>query len=142
MFEVGQQTLIGSVDVKSTPVYFTAVRERDYATVGTIPYDKALLNIGDAMNIATGNFTAPRNGIYFFSLTLCASTFSWADIRLNGTAVAQAVSYGNNGRNGAGAQVTLELKAEDVVFTSLGGGNSVSNVAHLTHFTGFLLQQL
>lgn len=34
-----------------------------------IPFEEEVLNIGNAMNINTGKFTAPRDGIYFLTFT-------------------------------------------------------------------------
>ena len=34
-----------------------------------IPFDIEVINIGNAMDITSGVFTAPKNGIYFFSLS-------------------------------------------------------------------------
>ena len=59
------QTWIGYVDVKSSPVYFFFVQRsvNGFNTAGTpIPFDTEGLNVGGAMNLASGIFTAPRDG--------------------------------------------------------------------------------
>lgn len=61
---------VGVLEAKSTPVYFHAYKWPDQAqnaTNITITYERAFQNVGNAMNISTGLFTAPHSGIYFFS---------------------------------------------------------------------------
>ena len=122
-------------------MYFTVVRVIDYAILGTIPYDKALLNIGNAMDIRSGKFTAPKKGTYFFSLTIYTNTESWATIDHNNVVAVATVA--NEGLHSASAQATLQLEPGDVVYTSLGQGKLYSFMQyHQTHFTGYLLQEL
>jgi hypothetical protein len=57
--------LIGYADVKSAPVHFYVKRESDLDTENTpIPFDVAVVNEGNAMDLTTGIFTAPWPGIY------------------------------------------------------------------------------
>ena len=66
----GFETRIGYVDVKSTPIYFYVQRNSNFnATKTPIPFDVERLNVGGAMDLASGKFTVPRNGIYAFSFT-------------------------------------------------------------------------
>ena len=66
---LGYETLIGYNDVKtSAGVYFSVKRKTTYIIKNTVlPYDDADVNVGGAMNIATGVFTAPTSGRYHFS---------------------------------------------------------------------------
>jgi hypothetical protein len=65
-----KQKRIGYADIKSASVHFYVQRSSNFNTMLTpIPYDLARLNEGNAMNLTTGVFTAPRTGIYFFSFT-------------------------------------------------------------------------
>ena len=64
------QKRIGYVDVKSSPVHFYVQREKSFKTKHTpIPFDVERLNVGGPMNLKSGVFTAPRDGIYSFSFT-------------------------------------------------------------------------
>jgi hypothetical protein len=64
------QRRIGYADVKSAPVHFYVQRESKFSTLDTpIPFDLAVVNEGNAMDLTSGTFTAPRKGIYFFSFT-------------------------------------------------------------------------
>ncbi|XP_057373185.1 uncharacterized protein LOC130694057 isoform X2 [Daphnia carinata] len=66
--ERGYQTWIGYVDVKSLPTYFNVNRFNSFNSTGVaIPFDVESVNVGNAMNLKTGIFTAPRDGTYFFS---------------------------------------------------------------------------
>jgi hypothetical protein len=65
-----KQKWIGYADVKSAPVHFYVQRNSSFFTYNTpIPFDLARVNEGNAMNLTSGIFTAPRPGIYFFSFT-------------------------------------------------------------------------
>ncbi|XP_059352969.1 EMILIN-1-like, partial [Daphnia carinata] len=66
----GFQTRIGYQNIKTRPVYFNVRKTKKFSTENTpIPFDRAILNDGGAMNLETGIFTAPVAGIYFFSFT-------------------------------------------------------------------------
>ena len=61
---------IGFVNVKSLPngvhFYFQRKNELDKPDNAVIPFEKELLNEGEAMNMIRGTFTAPVPGIYHF----------------------------------------------------------------------------
>lgn len=58
---------IGYTDVKTAPVYFSVQRtSRFNKTNVPIPFDLAKSAIGNAMNLTSGVFTAPKTGTYFF----------------------------------------------------------------------------
>ena len=60
-----------------------------------IPYQVERLNVGGAMNLATGTFTAPTNGIYSFSFTTQSNSIDGASVflRVNGGQIASSVTH-------------------------------------------------
>ena len=62
------ETLIGYNNVKTgTGVYFYVMKSSSHGDTNTvINYERELLNIGRHMNMATGVFTAPTDGLYLF----------------------------------------------------------------------------
>jgi hypothetical protein len=153
------QKWIGYADVKSEPVHFYAQRNSNYNTTRTpIPFDLAQVNEGNAMDLTSGKFTAPRPGIYFFSFT------GNAFLPVSSSRVYLGVSlYLNGGRIGTGRveeydtsdyqyspltlQSTLNLKSGDQVWVAIvdtlltPGAYLYDDSSHHTHFTGFMLQE-
>jgi hypothetical protein len=76
-----KQKWIGYADIKSAPVYFYVQRNSDFNKTETpIPFDLAVVNEGNAMDLTSGIFTAPRPGIYFFLFTGVARLESSSDV--------------------------------------------------------------
>jgi hypothetical protein len=143
-----KQKWIGYVDVKSAPVHFYVTRNSDFkATVTPIPFDLAVVNEGNAMNLNTGKFTAPRPGIYFFSFagTAYLSTSFYSYLYLNGNSIGSSWVYENNVNkySSMSFQSTLNLKKGDQVWVQISGSDSYlhDNGNHYTHFTGFMLEE-
>ena len=146
-FILGYETPIGYNDIKTASgVYFFVYRNQtllssDDGTV--IPYQVSLLNIGDAMNLATGVFTVSVNGRYYFSV----SALSWnvetgnrIFIRLNGDAIGTSWATGQDIPMTLSA--TLNLNKGDTVDTYLDAGSLYEGPHyHYTLFTGHLLEQ-
>ena len=133
--------MIGYNDVKSAPVYFYVQRNTSYDVNNTvIPYEMEQLNIGGAMNLATGVFTAPTNGRYFFSFTARAfSPMSYVFLRLNGIFI--TIAYGSGQWFNLPLTATLNLKKGDRIDTFLYGGSLFDTESHYTQFTGILLEE-
>ena len=151
------QKSIGYADVKSTPVHFYVQRNDHFSTFGTpIPFDLEKVNEGNAMDLTSGIFTAPRPGIYFFSFTGEAyfpASSSLAKLGvylyLNGGQIGSGyVSEANTVANQLSpltVQSTLNLKSGDQVWMAIQwqstGAFLWDTGSHHTHFTGFMLQE-
>ena len=141
MYFSDYETRIGFNDVKTrNGVYFYVQRTTGYASVNTvIPYQVAQLNIGNAMNLTTGTFTAPTNGRYQFAFNANAhSGTNSVTLRVNSVQIAN--SYGVLDGN-LPLLATLNLKKGDTVDTFLNSGSLYDSSAHWTDFSGTLLEE-
>ena len=133
-------------------VYFYVQRATSFsAPDSVIPFHIERLNIGQAMNVHQGVFTAPRNGTYYFAFT---GMKDWTGIDLNiqlklneGTPKSMLVGTASVGdRNGyfsLGLKSTLKLTAGDRVSLRKNGNGVLRDAEenHYTHFTGRLLDE-
>jgi len=136
------ETVVGYNDIKSAPVYFYVQRNMVYSTTKTtIPYNIAKLNLGNAMNLATGVFTVPTAGRYFFTLSgISQVTLGSTRVYLFVNGVDVASSFAVDKFDTYALQATLDLKAGDLV-TSYFGKGSVGDGAYMNmHITGILLE--
>lgn len=138
------QTWIGYEDVKSLPVYFSVQKNLDLEQPDNAPitFENELLNVGSAMNVSSGIFTAPRSGRYFFTLSGIKGgggvTGFYISLRLNG-AHALGQAYGSHG--GVFLQTTLNIQAGDqvsLIVEALHGRDSISSYFN---FSGWLLEE-
>jgi hypothetical protein len=152
-----KQKWIGYNDVKSASVHFYVQRNTKFNTTGTpIPFDLAVVNEGNAMNLTSGKFTAPRPGIYFFSFTGLAGfpdssslVYFGVDLNLNWNLIGSGfVSEENtiaSENSPLTIQSTLNLKSGDQVWLQIGGRSTgtylFDDSYHRTHFTGFMLEE-
>ena len=141
------------------PVHFYVQRNSSFGSIGTpIPFELALVNEGNAMNLQTGKFTAPRPGIYFFLFTGNAEFQASTSINVNfGVGL-----YLNGGLIGTGRveesnnvddhetpltlQSTLNLKKDDQVWVAISVQSTGTllyddTAHHYNHFTGFMLEE-
>ena len=138
-----------STGSSNSGVYFYVQRETRYSVNMTIiPYEVERLNIGGAMNLATGIFTVPISGVYHFSFT----TRSGSDrpspevndtnrifLRVNNVGV--GISLAPSKWYNMPIAATLKLKAGDRVDTFLISGSVFDNGNHYTQFSGILLER-
>jgi len=105
-------------------VYFDAYRNEEYKSEGNLTYNGCNVNEGDAMNITTGIFTAPRKGIY--QLTFHANTVKGKDslilIRHNGSTLAGAFDTDNYKHNTLAQMVLVDLEVGDQVWIEILSG--------------------
>ncbi|XP_046637877.1 uncharacterized protein LOC124316153 isoform X2 [Daphnia pulicaria] len=151
-----KQKWIGYADVKSAPVHFYVTRNSSISTEGNpITFDLARVNEGNAMNLNTGKFTAPRPGIYFFSFTGVAhlyyssAVYFISYLYLNGNSIGWSYVYEGKGPveqySVVTLQLTLNLITGDRVWVQIGYSGTSSFLTddsnHRTHFTGFMLEE-
>lgn len=134
------------MDVKSSPVYFYVQRTSEWFTPNApISFDRELLNIGNAMNLATGVFTAPKGGTYHFDFSY-VKTSSESDgygavrLDLNGNQVASSFDR-LIGLSAQSLHSTLSLKAGDRVSLSIYAGSLYDDSTPSTDFTGWLVEE-
>ena len=140
--------------MKSLPVYFYVQSGRFDTTKTPILFEVESLNIGGALNLTSGKFTAPRDGIYSFSFSgfayLPASSsraYLDLDIFLNGIQIGNGLAdeaTSTDVQNEAYSfQSTLKLQKGDQIWLEI---HSISTGAYLvgsrlTHFSGYLLEE-
>ncbi|XP_046641139.1 uncharacterized protein LOC124326393 [Daphnia pulicaria] len=153
----GLQKWIGYNDVKSVPVYFYVQKDNSFNLTNTpIPFERVLNNVGNAMNVDTGIFTAPVTGTYFFAVSgmvyFPSSPTSRQEIGLalysNGNEIGLALAneVGTIEQFGTyDMESTLNLKSGDQVWLAIKYKSTdtyvFDNFQHQNHFTGWLLQQ-
>jgi hypothetical protein len=137
--------VIGYNDVKnlSSSVYFHVQRSSPYKTLSTpIAYQQANLNIGTAMNITTGVFTAPTSGVYYFSFVSISmgEGTNAVILRKNGQYIATSLVPSINYNPSLTATLKLNKSDQIDVYLSLGSILDDSNY-HYTQFSGILLEE-
>lgn len=148
----GFQTRLGYIDVKLSPTYFYVQRTAYFNTVNiSIPFEIEVINIGGAMNLTSGIFTAPTPGLYFFTFSGFVGTsnfdgsYFWMRLMMNDTEVSAGAVRGD-GYDTLALQSTLKLNTNDRVWLKIAGllSNALvyeySTVRNI-HFTGQLLQE-
>lgn len=146
---LGFQTWIGFSEVKSLPVYFYVQRNKDFSNTDTpILFDIERVNVGAAMNITSGIFTAPRTGRYFFSfLTLIRAQGGSIHLALRMNGVVVGYAFGDSQTyESTSVNTLLELRTGDKIWLAIihrHGSSYIHDHSNYqyTHFTGWLLDE-
>jgi len=143
--EVEYETRIGNVDVISSPVQFYVQRNTNWTTLNTpMPFQIERLNVGNAMNIGTGVFKAPKTGTYYFAFSgmkTNAASHSSIEIRLNGNRLGSSYFGTFNTWTAGSLHANLKLKTGDEITLQLNAGPLYDDWNIYTHFTGILLEE-
>jgi hypothetical protein len=153
---------IGYNDVKSAPVHFSVQRNSKFILENTrIPFDIARVNERSAMDLASGIFTAPQAGIYFFSFggvahySSSSSSFYFSSrLHLNGNIIlvnrVDEVNSVTNKRSPLTLQSTMNLKKGDLVWVTIWHSSTLHDPncylfndgdSQRINFTGFVLEE-
>ncbi|XP_059188014.1 complement C1q-like protein 3 [Centropristis striata] len=104
--------------------FFTSLLNNGSAYVGpyntdiTLKYNKVFTNFGDAYNPATGFFTAPVRGVYYFQFTMCGHRTGYMGVHVYKNN--QRIMYNLENKEEEGYEymtnsVVLELMAGDEI---------------------------
>ncbi|XP_059351035.1 cerebellin-2-like [Daphnia carinata] len=135
---------------KKADVYFSVYRHSSFETQNAvIPFQAARLNIGNAMDIETGIFTAPRAGIYTFHFNGFKHNHPMVNCGASSHCFFFNGQYMGRTETGKGTKMgtlsystILELKADDeVTLKLLYGIIHDSGNLHI-RFSGALLKEL
>ena len=158
------ETLIGNVQVKTKSVHFYVQRSIKYLNSGWgfITFDVEHLNVGGAMNLNTGEFTAPVDGIYHFEFRCLKdevpheSTIYLVVKEKNPTIshsinindgnipiVAGTVMSNHSYYSTGSLTASLKLKKNDVVkvYSDSRRDNLYDSGGHYTQFSGWLAEE-
>ncbi len=109
-----------------------------------VPFDNVQLNTGDGYSVAGREFTAPVNGIYYFSLAIGVSAGipMRAQFVLNGEGVSELwrASLVHDGTDSLSKALLVQLSAGDTVGVRLETGRVLYDPSypHISTFSGFL----
>ena len=90
----GFENRVGYIEIKSSTVHFYVQRNTMFDTTDVvIPFQLERLNLGGAMNLATGIFTVPVAGVYHFEFSALkdvSATRLNIDFQINGAFITRA----------------------------------------------------
>ena len=140
------QKTVGNVEIKTKNVHFYVQRLNGFFTSDVvIPFDVAVMNEGNAFDLARGIFTALVPGIYHFQF----SAVKYENIealrivlQVNGKNVGMAGTDKNKESwNAVSISASLRLKAGDRVNMYNEYGMIADGPPRWTHFSGWLVEE-
>uniref|UniRef100_UPI0037E77645 complement C1q-like protein 4 n=1 Tax=Semicossyphus pulcher TaxID=241346 RepID=UPI0037E77645 len=134
-----------------TKVIFSTVVGVD-GTIGpfntdiTLIFRRVITNIGKAYNRATGIFTAPVSGVYYFTIFFHAGGEHEAKLLLFKNSELMVMTHDHKSdtetADNGGNAVFMELQRGDHVYVRLPANSIIWGYDHHTTFSGFLVTQL
>ena len=112
-----------------------------------ISFELETVNVGSAMNLESGIFTAPKSGIFYFSFTVIKEKNDrfWHSIylRKNKEIVGTALAPGFAGWYTTAVSSTLKLNEGDKIdlYKKTDTSNYVAQHVLYTQFTGWLIEE-
>jgi len=109
-----------------------------------IPFDRVLLNEGEAMNAVAGIFTVPVDGIYHFDFTAMKDVDAnvvYVHLQVNNETICSSYATSLSSVTLSGISSSLRLKMGDEVRLFKTTGTINDNTGHYTHFSGWLVEE-
>jgi len=142
---LGMEKFIGTVDVKTQIVHFYVQKNDNMMKNGVITFEVEKMNVGGAMNSASGVFTAPVNGIYHFDFSAIKNSspdYLVITLQVNGIGYGRAHTVSNVVAATVSLTASLRLKVGDqVVLNNQFGGQIFDNQYQHTQFAGWLVDE-
>uniref|UniRef100_A0A2K5TY90 Complement C1q like 4 n=1 Tax=Macaca fascicularis TaxID=9541 RepID=A0A2K5TY90_MACFA len=126
-------------------IAFYAGLRRPHEGYEVLRFDDVVTNVGNAYEAASGKFTCPMPGVYFFAYHVLMrggdGTSMWADLMKNGQVRASAIAQdADQNYDYASNSVILHLDVGDEVFIKLDGGKvHGGNTNKYSTFSGFII---
>ena len=131
-------------DVMNTKVIFRVARTTSYSTIDSyLPFDKLLINIGQAWDSCSNQLITPTSGVYFLSFSSASveNARHTLELRVNENVKARTFIYNIfDGIDVSSQSIILKLNVGDVVKIYLLGGPVYSDNNYQTSFAGFLYE--
>ncbi|XP_038609218.1 complement C1q-like protein 4 [Tachyglossus aculeatus] len=126
-------------------IAFYAGLRRPHEGYEVLRFDDVVTNVGNAYEAASGKFSCPLPGVYFFAYHVLMrggdGTSMWADLMKNGQVRASAIAQdADQNYDYASNSVILHLDVGDEVFIKLDGGKvHGGNTNKYSTFSGFII---
>jgi hypothetical protein len=135
--------------VKSTAIYFHAQMTKTYsAALTTVQFDSIKLNVGTALNPATGIFIAPTPGKYYFAFSGMSDDRAIAivDLEMMKTGTTDWIQvgegFGDTTYKTFSVHATLQLvKGDQVRVYLLQGRIHEARLRYFFNYVGWLLEE-